>query len=203
MKKQVIIALGREFGSGGHEAGEILAQKYNIMFLDHVLLQRIAEEKNIDLDILERYDEKPKNKLFSRTVAGYSSALEEHVANIQFDYIHKLADEGQSFVIVGRCAEYILRENPALLSVFVLGDKKTKCERIMKKYDLSEDAAYRMMKRKDAMRKNYHNYYCDGKWGDSRNYDICINSSNFGVDGVVAIIDNLIKWKETEDAGSR
>ena len=193
MEKQIIITLGREFGSGGHEAGEILAKKYGIPFLDHVLLQRIAEEKNIDLEILERYDEKPKNKLFSRTVAGYSSTLEEHVANIQFDYIHKLADEGKSFVIVGRCAEYILRGNPALLSVFVLGNKETKCARIMKKYGLTEEEAYRMMKRKDATRKNYHNYYCDGKWGDSRNYDLCINSSNFGVEGVVGIIDDLVK----------
>ncbi|MBR1770517.1 MAG: cytidylate kinase-like family protein [Lachnospiraceae bacterium] len=193
MEKQIIIALGREFGSGGHEAGEILAERYGIAFLDHVLLQKIAEEKHIDLKLLERYDEKPKNKLFSRTVAGYSSALEEHVANIQFDYIHQLADAGKSFVIVGRCAEYILRGNPVLLSVFVLGNKETKCARIMKKYDLTEEEAYKMMKRKDATRKNYHNYYCDGKWGDSRNYDLCINSSNLGVEGVVEIIDDLIR----------
>ena len=198
MEEKIIIALGREFGSGGHEAGEILAEKYGIMFLDHALLQKIAQEKNIDLEILERYDEKPKNKLFSRNVAGYSSALEENVAKLEFDYIRDLAKEGKSFVIVGRCAEYILRKDPAMMSVFVLGNKETKCERIMKKYHLSEEEAYGMMKRKDATRKNYHNYYCDGKWGDSRNYDLCINSSNLGVEGVVRIIDDLIRRRRGE-----
>lgn len=193
MDKQIIIALGREFGSGGHEAAEIIAKKYNMPFLDHVLLQNISEEKNIDLGILEKYDEHPRKLILSRTVAGFTNALEEHVARMQFDYIRSLADKGKSFIVVGRCAEHVLKGNPALISVFVSGDKKTKCARIMNKYGLSEDEALHMMKRKDTTRKNYHDYYCDGKWGNSRNYDVCINSSKFGIDGVADLIDYLIK----------
>lgn len=193
MENQIIIALGREFGSGGHEAGMKLADRYGIKFLDHYLLQTIADEKCIDIDLLKNYDEKPKNRILSRTVSGYSNALEEHVANFQFDYIRRMADEGESFVVIGRCAEHILRGNPALISVFVLGNMDEKCKRIMDKYNLSHDEALHLMKRKDATRKSYHNYYCSGKWGDSRNYDLCINSSNLGVDGVVDIIELLVK----------
>ena len=193
MENQIIIALGREFGSGGHEAGQKLADRFGIKFLDHYLLQTIADEKCIDIDLLKKYDEKPKNRILSRTVSGYSNALEEHVANFQFDYIRRMADEGESFVVIGRCAEHILRGNPALISVFVLGNTDEKCKRIMDKYNLSHDEALHLMKRKDATRKSYHNYYCSGKWGDSRNYDLCINSSNLGIDGVVDIIELLVK----------
>lgn len=195
MEGQVILAVGREFGSGGHEAAEILAKKYGILFLDHALLKNISNEKKIALELLEKYDEKPKNRFLSRTVAGYSSSPEVNVAKIQFDYLKKLADEGTSFVVVGRCAEYVLRENPAMISVFVLGDKETKCARIQEKYNLSEEEAYRTMKRRDSSRKTYHNSHCDGKWGDSRNYDLCINSSKIGVEGVVELIDDLIRQR--------
>ena len=193
MENQIIIALGREFGSGGHEAGQKLADRFGIKFLDHHLLQMISDERCIDIELLKKYDEKPKNRILSRTVSGHSNALEEHVAGFQFDYIRKLADEGESFVVIGRCAEYILRKNPALVSVFVLGNIDEKCKRIMKKYNLSHDEALRLMKRKDAARKSYHNYYCSGKWGDSRNYDLCINSSNIGVGGVVDLIELLVR----------
>ena len=196
MANQIIVALGREFGSGGHEAGEKLADRYGIRFLDHSLLQTIAEEKCIDIDLLKKYDEKPKNIFLSRMVSGYSNALEEHVAKFQFDYIRKIAEEGESFVIIGRCGEDILKGNPAMLSVFVRGNEEEKCRRVMDKYDLSREEALRLMKRRDAARKSYHNYYCSGKWGDSRNYDLCINSSDIGVDGVVDVIDLLVKTKK-------
>lgn len=193
MDRQIILAVGREFGSAGHEVAELLAEKYGIRFLDHALLQSIAAEKNMDVNVLMQYDEKPKNHFLSRTVAGYTNALEEHVAKIQFDYLRKLAREGESFVVVGRCAEYVLKDHPAMVSVFVMGDKKTKCRRIREKYELTEEEALKMMKRKDAARRNYHNYYCDGKWGDSRNYDLCVNSSKLGVEGVMEVIDVLIR----------
>ena len=202
MSKQIIIALGREFGSGGHEAAELLAKKRDIPILDHLLLQNIAEEKNMELDLLEKYDEKPRNIFLSRTVAGYTNALEEHIAKIQFDHIRKMAESGKSFVVVGRCAEFVLKDNPFMISVFVLGNTETKCKRIMQKYNLNENDALRMMKRKDATRKNYHKYYCDVKWGDSRNYDMCINSSHLGVEGVAEIIEDLIRRrKDNENNG--
>ena len=166
MENQIIIALGREFGSGGHEAGQKLADRFGIKFLDHYLLQTIADEKCIDIDLLKKYDEKPKNRILSRTVSGYSNALEEHVANFQFDYIRRMADEGESFVVIGRCAEHILRGNPALISAFVLGNMDEKCKRIM-------------------------DYYCSGKWGDSRNYDLCINTTGIQIKEIVSVMEKM------------
>jgi len=86
---------------------------------------------------------------------------------------------------VGRCAEYVLRDNPNMISIFILGDKEAKCKRVMEKYELDEKSAYARMKKADKMRKTYHNFYADGKWGDSRGYDICINSSTLGIEKTV------------------
>ncbi len=105
----------------------------------------------------------------------------------------KLASSGDSFVIVGRCSEYILKEYSGLVSAFITGETDTKRSRITDKYNMSPEDALKLMKKKDWMRKAYHNYYCSGKWGDSRNYDLCINSSKVGVDGAALIIEEYIR----------
>ena len=188
MKKQLILSIGREFGSGGHEVAELLASKLGIQLLDDNLLHNLASEKNVSCEELQKYDEKPKAIFFSRTVAGYTNAMEEHLAKMQFKYLKKLADEGQSFVIVGRCAEHVLKNYPCMISVFILGNSEAKCERLVKKYHVSREEALKLMKKNDLKRKTYHNYYCDGKWGDSRNYDLCVNSSDIGIQGTAGII---------------
>ena len=99
---------------------------------------------------------------------------------MQFEYLKKAAADGESFVIVGRCAETILKNNPALISMFILGDWENKVERITRLYDMEREEAESFIYRQDKKRKNYHNYYCKGKWGDSRNYDISVNSSKLG-----------------------
>lgn len=193
MEKQLIISVGREFGSGGHVIAEELAKRFQIPFYDENLLVHIAEEKNLDQDDLIKYDEKPKNKLFYRTVSGYSNAPQDGVANIQFDYLKKMAEKGESFVIVGRCSETMLKEFPGMISIFVLGDKEVKVKRIMEKYELTEHDAELMMKKEDWKRKNYHNYHCGGKWGDSRNYDFSINSSKLGLEKTTDLLEQFIK----------
>ncbi len=193
MEKQLIISVGREFGSGGHVIAEELAKRFQIPFYDENLLVHIAEEKNLDQEDLIKYDEKPKNKLFYRTVSGYSNAPQDGVANIQFDYLKKMAEKGESFVIVGRCSETILKEFPGMISIFVLGDKEVKVKRIMEKYELTEHDAELMMKKADWKRKSYHNYHCGGKWGDSRNYDFSINSSKLGLEKTTDLLEQFIK----------
>lgn len=193
MEKQLIISVGREFGSGGHVIAEELAKRFQIPFYDENLLVHIAEEKNLDQEDLIKYDEKPKNKLFYRTVSGYSNAPQDGVANIQFDYLKKMAEKGESFVIVGRCSETILKEFPGMISIFVLGDKEVKVKRIMEKYELTEHDAELMMKKEDWKRKSYHNYHCGGKWGDSRNYDFSINSSKLGLEKTTDLLEQFIK----------
>lgn len=180
MGKQLIISVGREFGSGGHEIAEMLAKEFDLKLYDKNLLQNIAQEKEVDAQNIEKYDEVPRNMLLSRTVKGYSNSMEENVAQMQFDYLKRKAKEGESFVVVGRCSEVILKDNPALISIFVGGDYDSKVERIMRVYKMSRPEAESFMVRQNKKRKGYHNYYCKEKWGDSRNYDITVNSSKLG-----------------------
>lgn len=192
MDKQLIISVGREFGSGGHEIAQRLSLIYDIPMYDHNLLNEVAAEKNLDSNDLREYDESKRNKLFSRTIKGLNSSPEYNVANLQFDYIKEKAKKGESFVIVGRCSETILKEYKGLVSLFILGDPDVKAERIMDLYNMSMSEAKDFMREKDYKRKRYHNSHCEGKWGDSRNYDLSINSSKLGIDESVRIITEYI-----------
>ena len=157
------------------------------------LLSEIANEKNLDIDSIRRYDEKPKHMLFSKSFNGFSSSAEENVAYLQFDYLKEKAAQGKSFIVVGRCAETVLADNPNVISLFILGDREVKCRRVMELYNLSEKEAKNKMNSSDRYRKMYHNYFCDGKWGDSRTYDLCINSSRLGVEATADMLEDYIK----------
>ncbi len=194
MSKQLIITVGREFGSGGHAIADILSKKFNISLYDSNILHEIAGIKNVDVQTYTKYDEVPKNKIFSKTrLGGYSSSPEENIANLQFNYLRAKAEKGESFVVVGRCSETILRGYPGVVSLFILGDKEEKLKRIMKVYNVSEIEADVMMSKQDKKRKSYHNYYCPVKWGDSRNYDISLNSSKLGVERSADFLEGYIK----------
>ena len=193
MSKQLIISVGREFGSGGHAIAEILSKKFNLPFYDRNLLDEIANEKSLNKNELEQYDELPKKRLLSRTVRGFSNSPEENIANLQFDYIKKMADSGKSFVIVGRCSENVLKGSDALVSIFILGDMECKIKRTQEVRGITREQAEAVIYRHDKHRKSYHNYYCPGKWGDSRNYDISINSSRLGLEGTADMLETYIK----------
>ena len=193
MKKQMIIAVGREYGSGGHFVAEKIAKDLGIAYYDRRILEEIEEEKIIRIEYLEKYDEKNRKVLFSRTVNGYSNSIEEIVAEMQFEYLRKKADEGESFVIVGRCADALFRGDERLVSVFVLGDKEDKIKRVQEFHNLDRTKAILKMAKHDKYRKNYHNRHSDVKWGDSRGYDLCINDSKLGIDKTAEIIEAFIK----------
>lgn len=193
--KQLMISVGREFGSGGHEIANRLSEIYNLPFYDRNLLKELAEKRNMNSEGLEKYDEVRKNKLFHRTVNGMSSSPEQNIAELQFDYLRKKASLGDSFVIVGRCSETILKGYEGIISIFILGDMDKKIERIMKLYNMNNKEAEDFIKEKDRKRKKYHNSYSKIKWGDSRNYDISINSSKLGIDGTINIISKYIDAK--------
>lgn len=192
MEKQLIISVGREYGSGGHEIAEKLAKHYGIQLLDHNLLDEIAAKKNVKMDHLRELDEKHKNPLSSRTVRGYSSSPEENLLYLQFDYLRDKADSGESFVIVGRCSETILKQYDCMISIFILADRDKRTERIMRLYHLTESQAVKKIREKDASRRRYHNSFCVGKWGDCRNYDVSLNSSKLGIDGSVKLLTEYI-----------
>lgn len=191
-EKQVIIAISREFGSGGHFIAEKIAERLALPLYDKNLLSEIAAVKKLNAKGLEKYDETPRNKLLSRTVKRYSNSPEENIAKMQFDYLKKKAESGKSFVIVGRCAETVLKDYDCLISFFILGDKEKKIERIAKINHFSENEAKNLIRYQDKKRKTYHNHYCEIKWGDSRNYDLSINSSGLGIDETVEVLLDYI-----------
>ena len=191
-QKQVIISIGREFGSAGHEIAERIAKKFGLRLYDYHLLREIADEKKVNVAELEPYDEIPKKGFGSRTVRGYSNSPQENIAYMQFNHLKKKAAEGESFVVVGRCAEEALKEYKGLITFFILGDMDHKIERIAKLHNLSDKDAKEMIIEQDKKRKAYHNYFCEGKWGDSRNYEFSINSSKLGLDATVEMLEDYI-----------
>ena len=193
MGRQLIISVGREFGSGGHIVAANLAKHFGFPLLDSNILSDIAKEKNTSEDFLRKYDESARNLFFSRTVNGFSNSPEEVVAQMQFDYIKSKADAGESFVVIGRCSDYILRGNPGLVRVFILGDEEAKVKRVMERENLSEDKARGLMEQSDKRRKYFHNTHSDDKWGDSRSYDITVNSSKLGLEGTSELIVKYIE----------
>ena len=192
MEKQLIISVGREFGSGGHLIAEKLSERFGIKLYDNNLLLEVAEKHGGCAESIQKYDETPQLRMLSRTVRGYNNSPEDIVSQLQFDFIRELAEKGESFVIVGRCAETVLKGHPALVSIFVLGDYEKKLERVIQKYSLSEKEAKQLIKTTDKKRKSYHNYNCDLHWGDSRLYEVSINSSRLGIDGTVEILEDYI-----------
>ena len=195
MDGQLIISVGREFGSGGHMIAQMLADRFSLPLYDRSLLYEIAEVKNLNIKDLEKYDEKPRMKFFSRNVNGYSNSPEENIAKIQFDYLRKKAEKGESFVIVGRCAEEVLKDFDCLVTVFILGDVDKKIERIARINNITESEAEAMIQQQNRKRKQYHNHYSKNKWGDSRNYEISVNSSKIGFEKTADIIEEYIKMK--------
>lgn len=195
MSQQVIISIGREFGSGGHEIAQKIAEKYKLPIYDHNLLKEMAESKKLGAEKAEQlaeFEEKKKNKILSRTVRGMSNSPAQNVAYMEFEFIEEKAKSGESFVVVGRCSETILKKYPGLISIFVLGDMDKKVERVMRIYGLSEGRAEAFINDKDRRRKSYHNSYSNVKWGDSRNYDLSINSSRLSMEETVQIISDYI-----------
>lgn len=193
MEKQTILAIGREFGSGGHEIATILAERFHFPIYDRSILENIAADNHLDAEELERYDERPRNFLTSRRVKGLSNSLEENVAQMEFRYLRRRAESGESFIVLGRCGEEVLGDFEGLISVFILSDIGFKKQRTMAKGNTSEEDALELMHRMDRRRKYYHNQYCHGKWGDSRNYNLCINSADLGIQGTADILEQYVR----------
>lgn len=193
MEQQVIVSINREYGSGGHYIAEMLAKELGFPLYDRNLLDEIAKENGVNAEHYEGVDEKPKIPGLSRTVRGHSNSMHKHLVEMQFDFLKKKAESGESFVVVGRCSETILRDNENLISIFVLADRECKIARVMEKFGLTEGDAVSKMNRHDRNRKYYHNSYSDYRWGDSRGYDLSINSSRLGIEGTIKMLMHYIE----------
>ena len=200
MAKQVIVTIGREFGSGGHEIARKIAAKLDIKLYDKNILDEIAEQKNMESGEVRKLDEKPRGWFGSRRVRGHTNSLQDHIAKMQFDYIKEKSESGESFVVVGRCAEHVLKDHNSVISIFVLADEDVKIERLKRTDGMDEKEAVREMLRRDGIRKAYHNSHTVSKWRHPETYDLCINSSRLGIDGTVdALIDYINRRIEEMD----
>lgn len=195
MGKQIIIAIGREYGSGGLAIGEAVAKKLNITLYDKNILEKMEEAGHIDAEIMRKFDEKPSNPFFTRHMRGVSSSMEENLAIMQFCFLREKAEAGESFVVVGRCAEEVLKDNPNAISVFIRGNMDDRIKRVMERDGLDEKKAAQLIKKTDAARKQYHDSYCDFNWGEAKGYDFCINSTILGEEKTADIICEIVNRK--------
>lgn len=193
MSKRFIIAIGREFGSGGKHIGRALAKELGVNLYDRNIVEKVAAELDVGAKYLEEFAKKKKRPFFHKTVNGHTTSLEDHVAEMQFDYIRRLGESDESFVIVGRCAEEILKDVDGVISIFVKGDREYKIGRVMKQFELDREAAIEKMDRHDKTRKYYHDRYCKGKWGQISTYDLCIDSTHFGTQGTADFLYEYVK----------
>ncbi len=203
---KTVITIGRQYGSGGREIGKKLAEYYDIPFYDSALLKVAAKESGICEELFENYDEKPTTSFLYSLVMdpyslGYNSAtfdmpINQKVFLAAFDAIKKIADEGPC-VIVGRCADYALKDYENKLNIFVHAPMSFKKHRISEEYDIPLHKVKEVALRKDKQRASYYNYYTSQKWGDLKNYDLCIDSGLFGIDGSVELVKKAIEVKES------
>lgn len=198
-----IITIGREYGSGGHEIGNILAEKFNIPIFDRELIVRAAKDSGICEDMILKHEERPTNSFLFNLVMdahsfGHASGaitdqpLEQKVYLAQFEAIKKAADEGPC-IIVGRCADYALNDRNDVINLFIYADMEVKIKRVMKRNDLPYAKAKELIEKKNKQRQSYYNYYTDKKWGRAESYNLCIDSGILGIQGTADFIEAFIK----------
>lgn len=195
MDKKFVVTIGREYGSGGRFIGRKLAERLGVAFYDNELLLKASEASGLSKNIMESYDEKVDgifSGIFPSTYIPEAS-LGSRVFIAQFETIKKLAAE-ESCVIVGRCADYVLRDFENVVNVFITAPMEECVKRAVKYYNLEETKAADTIKKMNKKRANYYNFYTDKKWSSANSYDICINST-VGIDTVVDIIEAYLKGK--------
>ncbi len=193
MSKQLIISVVSKYGSAGHVVAEELAKIFQIDFFNSNLLDEYAKKYKIPLESLHKYDEKLAPSFFNRTVHGYSASPAANVAQLQFKLLRELAEEGKSFVILGRCSEDVLRKYSCMVSIFITANDEEKLMRSVDVNDLQHEKALAKIHSEDEKRRKYHDSYCKGKWGDANNYDIVINASLLGVEKTADILEEYIR----------
>ena len=190
-----IITISREFGSGGRFIGEEVAKKLGIAYYDKNIINEIAEKSGLSPEYIQENAElSPKKGLFAYAFAGRDitgKSVEDMVYEAQRKVILKLADK-ESCVIIGRNADYILKDRDDVLNVFIHGDTPEKIQRITRLYNVEEQKAVKMMADTDKRRMANYNFYTDQKWGKASNYTLCLNSSKLGYDRCEKIIMECI-----------
>ncbi|MBU5468814.1 cytidylate kinase-like family protein [Falcatimonas sp. MSJ-15] len=191
-----IITVSREFGSGGRAIGEAVAKRLNYQYYDKDIIAKVAKETGFSEEYVAKSGEYANSKnIFAYAFTGRDMngmSIDDYVFNAQRKIILDIAEKGNC-VIVGRCADYILRERDDVLNVFIIGEPEKKIERIKSMYSVSESEAKKLIKDTDKKRSINYNYYTDQIWGRNHNYAITLNSSILGMDKCIDIIEELAK----------
>ncbi len=201
-----IITISRQYGSGGREIGEKLAKKLDIPFYDKEIITRAAKESGFSEDAFENVEKKASNSLLYSIAMGMNAygshemgftnlSLDDQVYIAQSNIIRKIALEGPS-IIVGRCADYILRDHANAIHVFVWADLVFRKDRAVNKYNMPEEKAEENILKLDKRRANYYNYHASEKWGRAENYHLSIRSDYVGIDNSVELLADYIKFGE-------
>lgn len=204
MSENIIVTIARQCGSGGREVGEILSKKLGMVYHDKSLINLAAEKSGMNPEILENADEKATPSFLYSIAVGaigmvpfshgmpYDTPINDKLFVLQSEIIE---EEAQKYpcVFVGRCADYILRNHPRLVRVFIYASPEKRIERIARVNDVDEGEAKSLMTKIDKKRANYYNYYTSQKWGKNDNYDLMIDTTKIGAEGAARIIEEYIK----------
>lgn len=198
-----VINIGRSLGSGGRAIGHILASELNIAYYDREILLLAAKESGFCPEVFERSDEKNN---FLRTLgniipfiggsdAFYRNELSnENLFRIQSDAIRKAASE-HSCVFIGRCADYVLREHPRCVNVFITADMNDRVERVCNMSECDREKALELIEKADRQRAEFYNFYSSGTWGAASTYHLCVNSSVLGIEATAAFVKEFVLKK--------
>lgn len=204
MKKNKVVTIGREFGSGGHEIGNLLATRLDIPLYDNNLVRMVAQKLDIRDETAQAVDETTLNSFLSGFVMSrveysasikneeYAKPLNEQVYQLQSEIIRKLAVQGPC-VFVGRCADYVLKDVAECINVFICADMEDRIARIAKRYDLSERKAEDKIKKIDRERRYYYESRTGLYWGDIDSHQMLLNVSRLGVEGTVDVLEAIYK----------
>lgn len=197
----LIINIGRQLGSGGREVGKELARRFGMDYYDKELLDIAARESGFCTEVFERSDEQKGffQSLFEsvvpvigHTTGFYQNQLsDESLFRIQAEAIRKAAARLKGGVFIGRCADYVLRDYPNCLNVFISANEEDRVKRIMEACKVEEKEATRLMRNGDSNREAYYNFYASSRWGEAKTYDLCINSSVLGIEKTADFIENF------------
>ena len=199
--EKIIINIGRQFSSGGRYISKILCEEFGCRYFDKEILDIAAKESGFSPDVFKKSDEK---KSFIHTLFHLHAPMlsddnfynnkfsEESLFKFQCDAIRKAASQG-SCLFIGRCADYVLRDEPNTVSIFLAADMKDRISRTMERYNMDEESARKTISKKDSTRASYYNYYTGKKWGAAESYDLCINTSIFGLDETAKFIADFIR----------
>lgn len=197
MSKQKVILISREYGSGGREIGEKLAKALKIPFYDRELILRACEESGFDASIFENTESQSQHpfsyflSMFSTSVSPHDLSLNDQIFLIQGKVIRDVAKD--SCVIIGRCADYILRDYPNVIKVFIHAPLEDRIRRVKEEYHDDAEDIKTKISHIDKNRATYYNYYTNKKWGKIDNYDLTINSSKLGIERCVSLLQDLIE----------